>query len=58
MEIIKSYFFILSIVFILRIIIEIIIKLTQTEPEKISINSIEKILIYFSVSYIITYIIN
>jgi hypothetical protein len=58
MEIIKSYFFILSIVFNLRIIIEIIIKLTQTEPEKISINSIENILIYFSVSYIITYIIN
>jgi len=54
---IELYILILSPVFILRFLFEFIIKLLVTSAEPLSINKYEKIILYFAVSYIITYII-
>jgi len=54
---IELYILILSTVFILRFLFEFIIKLLVTSAEPLSINKYEKIILYFAVSYIITYII-
>ncbi len=54
---IELYILILSTVFILRFVFEFIIKLFVTSAEPLSINKYEKIILYFVVSYIITYII-
>jgi hypothetical protein len=54
---IELYILILSIVFILKFVFEFIIKLFVTSAEPLSINKYEKIILYFVVSYIITYII-
>ncbi len=54
-EEIKIFLFILSLVYTLRFIFEFGIKLFQTEPEPMTIKEIEKTILYFSISYIITY---
>jgi len=54
---IELYILVLSIVFVLRFISEFIIKLFITSAEPLSINKYEKVILYFVISYIITYII-
>jgi len=55
---IKLYFFVLSIIYSLRFLIEFGIKFFQEEPTPMKINEIEKTILYFTSSYIITYILN
>ncbi len=57
MEQIKLFFFVLSIVYSLRIIVEFGMKLTQEEPEPMKLTKLEEALQIVSLSYIITYII-
>ena len=56
MEQIKLFFFVLSIVYSLRIIVEFGMKLTQENPEPMKLTKIEQALQIVSLSYIITYI--
>jgi hypothetical protein len=56
MEQIKLFFFVLSIVYSLRIIVEFGMKLTQEEPEPMKLTKLEEALQVISISYIITYI--
>jgi hypothetical protein len=53
---IKLFFFVLSIVYSLRIIVEFGIKLTQENPEPMKLSKLEQSLQLISLSYIITYI--
>jgi hypothetical protein len=53
---IELYLLVLSIVFLLRFVIEFVVKLFITEVEPLSLNKYEKTIIYFAISYIITYI--
>lgn len=53
---IKLFLFVLSIIYGLRFIIEFVIKLFQENPEPINIKETEKVFLYISTSYIITYI--
>lgn len=53
---VELFLFVLSIVFVLRFILEFVIKLFITDAEPLSLNKYEKVSLYFSVSYIITYI--
>lgn len=55
---IKTFLFILSIVFTLRFIIEFLIKLFyETNPSILVVSKVNQALLYFSISYIITYLI-
>jgi len=54
---IELYILVLSIVFVLRFIVEFIVKLFITSAEPLSTNKYEKVVLYFAISYIITYII-
>jgi|MDTC01.1.fsa_nt_gb hypothetical protein len=54
---IKTFLFILSVLFISKLIIEFIIKLIQPITEPLKFNDIEKVTIYLSISYIITFLI-
>tara|TARA_B110000444_G_scaffold258736_1_gene300457 strand:+ start:8392 stop:8571 length:180 start_codon:yes stop_codon:yes gene_type:complete len=54
---IELYILVLSIVFVLRFVLEFIAKLFITTAEPLSINKYEKVTLYFVISYIITYII-
>jgi hypothetical protein len=56
MEQIKLFFFVLSIVYSLRIIVEFSMKLTQENPEPMKLTKLEQTLQIISLSYIITYI--
>jgi hypothetical protein len=56
MEQIKLFFFVLSIVYSLRIIVEFGMKLTQENPEPMKLTKFEQALQIVSLSYIITYI--
>ena len=56
MEQIKLFFFVLSIVYSLRIIVEFGMKLTQENPEPMKLTKLEQALQIISLSYIITYI--
>jgi hypothetical protein len=53
---IKLFFFILSIVYLLRFIVELVVKLTQDNTEPIVTTKVEKSLQLIALSYIITYI--
>jgi hypothetical protein len=57
MQIASIFFFVLSIIFILRHIIEFALILRDDNPKAMSINKITEIFIYIAVSYIITFII-
>lgn len=52
---IKLFLFVLSIIFQLKFIVEFLLKFTQETPTPIKINEIEKIFLYISSSYTITY---
>lgn len=52
---VKIFLLVLSIVFLLRYAIEFIVKLGEDEPTPMKMNDLSKILIYLSISYIITY---
>jgi hypothetical protein len=57
-EEIKLFFFILSIVYTIRFPLEFLIKLfVIPDPKPLLISKEEKYLLYFTISYIITYII-
>ena len=55
MEQIKIFLFVLSIIYTLKFIFEFIFKLTQENPEPLVVKEIEKVFLYFSSAYIITY---
>lgn len=55
MEQIKIFLFVLSIIYTLRFIFEFVFKLTQENPEPLVIKETEKVFLYFSSAYIITY---
>lgn len=52
---IKLFFLILSIMYILRFVVELVIKLNQDDAEPIVLSKIEQIAQLISLSYIITY---
>lgn len=56
-KIASIFFFVLSIIFLLRYAIEFIIMLRDDNPKPMAINKVTEILIYVSVSYIITFLI-
>jgi hypothetical protein len=55
MEQIKLFLFVLSLIYTLRFVFEFVLKLTQQNPEPLVIKEIEKIFLYFTSAYIITY---
>ena len=55
---ILQFLFILSIVYLVKYILEFIFKLISTEAEPIRISKLEGVFYYLAVSYIITYILN
>ncbi len=56
MEQIKLFLFVLSITYSSRFIFEFLFKLTQENPEPLVVKETKKIFLYFTISYIITYI--
>lgn len=56
MEQIKLFLFVLSIVYSIRVIGEFVIKLTQDNPQPMTLTKLENVALLFSLSYIITYI--
>ena len=53
---IKIFFFVLSILFLLKNLAVFVIKILQTDPKPMIITRIETILMYLSFSYILTFI--
>ena len=56
MQQIKLFLFVLSIIYTLRFIVELVLRLFQDNPDPISINKIEQYTQYFALSYIITFL--
>jgi hypothetical protein len=56
MQQIKLFFFVLSIIYLSKFIVEFTIKLFQENPEPMSLTKIEQIIQLVALSYIITYI--
>jgi hypothetical protein len=56
MQEIKLFFFVLSIVYTLRMIVEFGMKLRQENPEEMKLTKFEQTIQIVSLSYIITYI--
>jgi hypothetical protein len=52
---VKLFFFILSIVYTLRFVIEFVFKLFDDNPSVLVISKVNQVFLYFSFSYIITY---
>jgi hypothetical protein len=52
---IKLFLFVLSIVYTIRFLFEFVFKLFQENPEQLMLRDTEKIFLYLSTSYIITY---
>jgi hypothetical protein len=52
---IKLFFLVLSIIYILRFLIELVIKLNQDDAEPITLSKLEQTVQLISLSYIITY---
>ena len=57
MKIASIFFFVLSIIFLLRYVSEFLLALRDENPKQITINKVTEIFIYFAVSYIITFLI-
>jgi hypothetical protein len=53
---IKLFLFVLSIVYELKFVAEFIFRLTIENPTPLEVKEIEKIFLYFSIAYTITYI--
>ena len=56
MEQIKLFLFVLSIIYTLRFLVEFVIRLTQENPEPMTVTKLEQTIQLVSLSYIITYI--
>jgi len=56
MQQIKLFFFVLSIIYLSKFIVEFTIKLFQENPEPMNLTKIEQIIQLVALSYIITYI--
>ena len=56
MQQIKLFLFVLSMIYTLRFIVELVIRLFQDNPDSISIKKYEQYIQYFTLSYIITYL--
>jgi hypothetical protein len=52
---IKIFLLVLSIIYSLKFVFQFVLKLTQETPEPIEVNKVEQTLLYFAVSYIITF---
>jgi hypothetical protein len=52
----KLFLLILSLIFSLRFVFEFVVKFFQEEPEPLVITKNEKTLLYFTIAYIITFI--
>jgi hypothetical protein len=52
---IKIFLFVLSIVYSLKFVFQIVLRMTQETPEPITNTKVEETLLFFAVSYIITY---
>lgn len=57
-EQITLFIFILSLVFSLKFLIEFIFTVLQDTPTPMEIKPKEKIFLYFTIAYVLTYIIN
>ncbi len=55
MEQIKVFLFVLSLIYTLRFVFEFVFKLIQESPEPLVIKEIEKVFLYLTSAYIITY---
>ncbi len=55
MEQIKVFLFVLSLIYTLRFVFEFVFKLIQENPEPLVIKEIEKVFLYLTSAYIITY---
>lgn len=53
---IKIFLFVLSIIYTLRFLAELVIRLFQDEPEPIILSKLEQFYQYIALSYIITFI--
>jgi hypothetical protein len=56
MEQIKLFLFVLSILYTLRFVVEFVIRLTQENPEPMTVSKLDQLFQLISLSYIITYI--
>lgn len=56
-KIASIFFFVLSIIFLLRYIVEFVIMLRDDNPKPLTINKTIEVFIYVAVSYIITFLI-
>lgn len=54
---ISVFLFILSIVFILRYVVEIFLAIRSDVPKPININKVIEVFLYLSISYILTFLI-
>jgi hypothetical protein len=52
---IKIFLLVLSILYSMKFVLQIVIRMTQENPEPMNNNKVEESLLYFAVSYIITY---
>lgn len=56
-KIVSIFFFIFSIIFLTRYLVEVILAVRSETPKPININKIVEIFLYISVSYILTFLI-
>jgi len=54
---IKTFLFILSIVYILRFVVEFVLKLMDNNPSVLKVSNTNQVFLYFAISYFITYFI-
>jgi hypothetical protein len=52
---IKIFLFVLSIIYSLKFVLQIVLRMIQETPEPIEYSKVEQTLLYFAVSYIITF---
>jgi hypothetical protein len=55
-EQIKLFLFVMSIIYTLRFVVEFVVRLTQENPEPMTMSKADQIFQIISLSYIITYI--
>jgi hypothetical protein len=53
---IKIFLFVLSIIYTLKFLAELVVRLFQDEPEPITLSKLEQFYQYIALSYIITFI--
>ena len=56
MQQIRLFLFVLSIIYTLRFMVELAIRLLQDNPDPISVKKYEQYIQYFALSYIITFL--